>query len=430
MADGVTVGETVTAEFRAALPGGRDAILYIPGIGESGLSDPLESAARRIADALDRQSVDSFTVSAVQEQKLTETRCTRVVTISRGARGKQVPVADVFEIDYSEALGGGFRQMKPIWQALVILGVLISCLPRLLAAWGRKSQRASHKLQVLYAGAAFIVLAAYLPVVIGAALGMAAKVVPGIADYQLVLPRGITIGWKEFTSSMQDLVVAMTAVGLFTTFNLKQGLAKFAAEYTPIIRYIAMGDRQGAVSGAVVSVLNHILDQESSGGQRYGRIHVVGYSFGTVVALDTLFPRMQPSPLFARINTLVTIACPFDFVRTYWSNYFADRNAPGGHIDWWNVYDPLDVLSSDFFDTAEKGGTPVQVGIGPGDRVKPTNLPPQGSKAAGWLDWVLLVGFRRHSQYWDRLGGGDVNCFDVIVPNLYPPEPIVAAAGQ
>src|SRR5512143_2385550 len=109
---------------------GRDAILYIPSITEAQAGDALEGAAHRIAEALDRQSVACYTVSAVQEQKITEQRAARLVTISRGERGKETPIVDVYEVNYTEALGGGFRAMKPIWQAIVILGVLLACLPR------------------------------------------------------------------------------------------------------------------------------------------------------------------------------------------------------------------------------------------------------------------------------------------------------------
>jgi hypothetical protein len=48
----------------------RDAILYVPGLGEMSAADGLERVARRIADALDRQSVASYMVGGVQEQKL------------------------------------------------------------------------------------------------------------------------------------------------------------------------------------------------------------------------------------------------------------------------------------------------------------------------------------------------------------------------
>ena len=59
--------------------------------------------------------------------------------------------------------------------------------------------------------------------------------------------------------------------------------------------------------------------------------------------------------IFARalstVKNLVTIGCPFDMVRTYWPNYFINRqrqsNAP---VQWINIYAPLDVFGSNFRD--------------------------------------------------------------------------------
>src|SRR5512146_2655072 len=106
----VCAASTVATGGRGMSSGtARDAILYIPSITEAQAGDALEGAARRIAEALDRQSVACYTVSAVQEQKITEQRAARLVTISRADGGKEVPIADVYEVRYMDALGGGFR---------------------------------------------------------------------------------------------------------------------------------------------------------------------------------------------------------------------------------------------------------------------------------------------------------------------------------
>ena len=403
---------------------GRDAVLYIPGLKDAGSTDGLERGARRIAEALDRQSVASYTLGGVQVEKLPRAGATRVITISRSDAGRPaVPMLDVYEVNYSGALSGGFAELKPVKQGIAILGLLLLCAPKLLRAIGKGARSFGHKLQVVYAVALFLLLAAYLPVVLATVASMVYTAVPGLPHYTI---RYLDVGVDTLTRWLETAVVALTAAGFFTRFSLKDMLARFAGDFAPVLRYIAAGDRQGAVHGSVANLVNDIEDRQAAGGQAYGRLHVISYSFGSIVALDALFPRMQPIPLLARVDTLVTIGCPYDFVRTYYPRHFTGRKAASARLEWFNVYDPVDILSSTFEDRAHRKRRAARVGIGP-ENAAPVNLA-YGQPASEWFEWIMLSGFRRHAQYWERMEMGDVSCFDMIVPHLYPATPPELAA--
>jgi hypothetical protein len=156
-------------------------------------------------------------------------------------------------------------------------------------------------------------------------------------------------------------------------------------------------------------------------------VHLVAYSFGTIVALDALFPQQQPSPRIERIDTLTTIGSPFDFLRTYWPTYFTGRQSVHGHPRRWiNVYAPLDVLGSDFLDTTD--GHPMRgVGLENGGERKPDKILRFGrDQKLSTMQYMGFVGFNAHSQYWEKDETSDVNCFHDVVRELYAGDPALS----
>jgi hypothetical protein len=67
--------------------------------------------------------------------------------------------------------------------------------------------------------------------------------------------------------------------------GLREGLVKGALTYISIIEYITYGERREVIASQFSDLLEHIAEKSV-----YRHIHVVAYSFGSIVALDTLFP--------------------------------------------------------------------------------------------------------------------------------------------
>lgn len=84
-------------------------------------------------------------------------------------------------------------------------------------------------------------------------------------------------------------------------------------------------------------------------------IHVLGYSFGGIVALDVLCPGegSATSQRLSRVRSPVTVGCPADFVRLYYPEYFRGRRQMVEVATWTNLFIPADVLGSNFIDSAE-----------------------------------------------------------------------------
>src|SRR5207247_5225157 len=84
-----------------------------------------------------------------------------------------------------------------------------------------------------------------------------------------------------------------------------------ATGYVSVMSYFRYGERRGDLSGNLARLMQHLAER---GKVKYSRVDLVAYSFGTIVALDALFPpRGQSVRTFSDIGRLVTIGCPFDF---------------------------------------------------------------------------------------------------------------------
>src|SRR5207248_3878608 len=104
---------------------------------------------------------------------------------------------------------------------------------------------------------------------------------------------------------------------LFSKANAKEALNRVAVEASAATRYLASRDTVGAISGQLAELIDHIVTKAANAEHRYDRIHLVSYSFGTLICIDALFPAGPTARPFTHITSIATIGCPFDFVRTY-----------------------------------------------------------------------------------------------------------------
>jgi hypothetical protein len=228
-------------------------------------------------------------------------------------------------------------------------------------------------------------------------------------------------------SMAQLLVVVLTGLGAWSP-KTREALASAATNYLAQVDYIRLGERHAAVTDIVTMALERVAERGP-----YRHIHLFGYSFGSIVAMDALFPPgREPTPRFADVDTLVTIGCPYDLLRSLWPDYFTDRHAlPGVPQRWFNVHTPTDVLSSDFHDVDNGDDGITEVGMASGS---PARLPvPETivytrgvAQRLNPLEWVRLMGFRIHSAYWGDQHGSSL---PLVMQRLYASSQDVANAA-
>lgn len=221
--------------------------------------------------------------------------------------------------------------------------------------------------------------------------------------------------------------------GRFTRF-----FSRLSEELLAFVHYFSFAERRAEITG----LMDQRIEELAEAHPGYSRFAVLAYSFGSIVALDAFCPPdEQRARRLARVDTLVTIGSPYDFVLTYWPDYFAGRDPrhrPPAR--WLNVYSPVDVLGSRF----DKSGLRERAGgAGPEDSCGGDRRLAHGpteevafrenfvTEQLGWLQTFLLVGLRAHSMYWSPRESSERNCLHLVVPRLLAGEvePLPAAPG-
>jgi|GEM_PF-1443686 len=483
----------------------RDAIILIPGLG-NGPGTRVDDVALRIANAMDNCAGDARAVFSVatRDVEVGKDRKVRTATILRHdtAKAEGRPLVDLYEFEYASRLSRNFADMPPYRQALSIAATLLANTPNLVGAIGRRSKGIAQKLQILYGAAFFGVLLLYLVLLVAAVVGTGAR--PGksveskaasvaeaadarqpaaAAKPALAPPNGGEViraaeppaavaaskdagrGWWQRLKSRlvqwfehgrwldwsKNGIVVLTLAGFVVRFNLRDALSEAAPALSSVTDYLATGSHRNEIIGELARLINH-LDESPPDDRPYRNVHLAAYSFGSIVALDALFQsETAVSPRFSRIHTLITIGSPFDFIRTFWPDYFTERrDRAGAPVRWINVYSEVDVLGSNFLDepswrdkrryrraaAADKRkieaewATSLAQGVDLRDAAmrRPADednvsFGPGQSGGLSLAEWIRLTGFRVHAMYWDRQSPAAVSCFEPIVERMYANDP-------
>jgi hypothetical protein len=446
------------------------ALVYVPPIVDDQPDSELEMIGRKLAIALDRhdrvaRSVFRVATEFVEVRGRKEKVC-RILRTDPGTGGERA-VADVFRLDYREKLLARFRQGLVITKCALALVGLMEMVRR--AIWPMVAPRhnvlsRAERFQSIYAIGMMLMVAAYLamlvvgairivdttynrgsvraaaasgtngPVAVAGRAGEAdsaplngdggAALAPAIRNFSKRI-EGV-LSWIYTKSDLAFVIL----VG-FGLFNRDRGqltsfIRRASEEMLALVYYLSFADRRAEITGLV----EELLEALSEGEGRYSRKAMLTYSFGSIVALDVF---CTPDETRARclddVDTLVTIGSPYDFILTYWPNYFSKRNrAQRPPPTWINVYSPVDVLASQFCKTtdAREGGELLEDSYGKDGKLAfpPTfevafreNFP---GEQLSWGSAFLMLGMRAHSMYWSRVEDQERNCFGLIVPRLFP----------
>jgi hypothetical protein len=268
------------------------------------------------------------------------------------------------------------------------------------------------------------VVASYTVILLLAAGGLVAQ----------ILGSGIQ---AQFTQVFGGLVVLITLCGTLSKDDARQFIARAATDYVSVLNYLDYGNRRREITGEVEMFLDQIAQRW---GDEYANYHIVAYSFGSIVALDTLYPPgvqpsqdapptvgVPPGELIKQVRTLITIGSPFDLIRTYWPSYFNPRILTNADRDWVNIYSPIDLLGSNFRNDDRREAAveslitsePKRDG-GPKPSENLSYEPEAEGRRMGVWEFFTMAALQAHSQYWDASSIEGKSCFSIFVPLLYP----------
>lgn len=372
-------------------------LVYAPGLGQTA-----ENSAGRVAEVIatlvDRRRVG--TVSTSVETKVTAPRGLRV--------GKTVlakddtPILRVFELDYrarldtsSSAAGppaspGVFRS-----SAFALFGMV-----RLIKALPQAAKSPMAKLQLAYG------LIAVLALMVSAAVA----IVAGLVAAGVSMPDWIDSLFGEHAAAWS---IGIGGTVVLTWAATRKALLAVAVSTQRLVRYVWNENRLGdTVALTVDDAVNGLRDNGWT-----GDIHLLGYSFGSLVLFDALFPKVTslraPDEVLS-VRSLTTLGCPLDVVRMFHPEYVTNREARAPDAPWRNVFIATDVCGSNLLDSDDKAEStsaaePKAFVI---DGVTPVSTRYLDEELTFW-SVLRIKGFRTHAGYWGS--ARDSSCFDVLI---------------
>lgn len=441
----------------------RDAIIFVPGLSQEYLDQSVDCISRKIVNALDRHTKEADAIYLARdaaEEEYREGLKARKRTILRKGPTAEQPFVDIYELKYEDELTKLYKAKKPISQAIALFLTLASNIfrvPNLLRGTGKTKR---EKLQIIYSMGILGIMTSYVILLIIAALSS----VPNLSDKLPWTQKEVTISTYQDNSDesmntvaqsienageqqslstpesnpppktsngmaesvmdfLRNVIVLLTGLGLLTSAQLKGFIKNAAIDYSCAIDYLSLAERKRAILGHLSLLVEHVAEVAP----RYKRIHIISYSFGSLIALDALYSADGHCRRYDGVDSLVTIGCPFDLVRTCWPEYFADRVSPGNvKRRWLNIYNPVDVLGSNFRDDGLIGDARTGIEVQSGDHKEmllPENMVLDKNlhiNGLSFMNLLALRGLKVHACYWNPDDSGEISCFDEIIRGLYP----------
>jgi hypothetical protein len=400
---------------------GRVAIIWLPGLYASP-NTAVDAVARRLASALDRRAATATarfgTAEQIEEIDRGKAGKVRRASIVRNDAGEDTPVVDLFELDYAPTLLRPHLQATALRRWLEASWVVVSSLILALGTYRhRRGKNVLEKLQLVFGALWLLMLVGYVWLLF---LGVVVAI-NSLFDLQLGADLGITGGWWDTISQVIGGLLVLALGASATIPAIRARLEQAGAATISGFAYLRVGRQRPALTGKLADLVEHIAEA----GRTYRRVDVIANSFGSLIALDTLFPHgAEPEPRLAMVKGLVTIGCPYDAVRAMWPGYAERRRGlDGAPSGWLNVYSPHDVFGSNFRDDGKDEAPDVVVAEGTAGVVhQPTNLvfrAGQASESLTLLDVLVLGGFRAHGRYWGDQEEAENTCFNAIVSELF-----------
>lgn len=363
-------------------------LLYVPGLTRSE-SNNAARVAQLIASTLSRRHPGTYSVKADSVDG---------APAALSVLGPQDDVIlRVVEVDYRPRLADspGLRDGAG-WSLLRAARFALLGLLRLVGA--RRASKTGRHRWFLFLG--FLLVLALLGV-------FAACIIAALAAFGVDQLR--PIAKLAPIATLIETAPVETGAGLgVVTAGLVWLRGKVLAEgqrTAEVVRYLER-DREGA---SVALALDVAIDQVLDASPAPPAIHILAYSFGSIVTLDALFCRLPARSagtdrIADAVTSLVTVGAPVDFVRQFYPSYFAERAARRAQLAWTNLFLPDDLLGSNFLDDDDHSGfdaPPPKKDVFAIGGVGPARSLAVGTSRLTLRSLLSLEGFRVHGEYWD-----------------------------
>ena len=385
--------------------------IYISGLAQSFGGDSVEKYAERLKDEMSFNTTGINYEVKIEKISYRKTQESTVVNIVE-ATEEQKCLYKIYEFKYKEILTEKFISYPIIVKNLLLFVLVIQKLPLLIT---RLFKPASYNrpLQTLYVFLIFFIIASAIIFMIPATLGVITNFFENPKVVELI---GETN--QELLQNIAKTMVSVAAVLLLVIPQANVLITNLATEFVCANNYMQHGAQRQLILGNLDHLVEFISENEKD-----CKIHFHAYSFGSVVAIDYLYPYGLTPSKNAELycEAIITIGTPVEFIKSYYPNFYQNRK--GGlweKIHWLNIYSIADALATNFRKDAKAGD--AEFGIEGVSQI-PVNInyevAPLNNK--GIIDFIMLYSIKVHSMYWDQKPEGQ-SCLKLIYKEMNQKE--------
>ena len=361
-----------------------DALVFVPGLGDS---DAMRVAhvTELLCWEMNQQAPDRTTTFAATPTSVGTEVVHRIVRTE--GDGTSVPVLDIYAYDSRTVAGATITSANALAKVLTLALTMVSAIIVLVTValdWRRRAKTRAQLLQVIAVAILVLCIVAYFAIAVIALVEAVVTLARGSAPAP-------TIKWPQWI-----VLIGAVVGGLVPA--LREKITSVGERVVQMARFTYTGSLRNRLTGGLQDLIDRIAQRAE-----IEHVHVVSYSFGSLIALDTIFPHGgQPARSMTMVDTLVTIGSPFDLIRMVRPNYPEERTLRSDVAPHWlNVYQPIDVLGSDFRNEG-RGGAPVGVrGSADEQRVPDQNVAWNPDLRLNLVNLLMLRSLSVHAGYWD-----------------------------
>lgn len=394
--------------------------IFISGLGQSFVNETVEKYTERLKNEIscNTQGIDY----EIQKEKInyTVTHESLVVSIYEKTPDRKL-IYKIYDFNYQEILTEKFTGssliVKNLWLFLLAVRKFPLLIKRLFIP-----ENYNRPLQTLYLFLIFIIIATavllMLPSTIDLIVNFLAeeKVLNIVTGFRQKF--GITnIPYisKEGIEKVSKVILSLTALLLLVMPNANILIANLATEFICANDYMEYGVQRQLIQGNLELLVDYIAENEKD-----CKIHFHSYSFGSILAIDYIYPfgNIVSKNAERFCEAIITIGTPFEFVNSYYPEFYLNRkNELGDTIQWLNVYSIADALGTNFRNDALIGE--AEFGIAKASNNKPININYEVSilNEGSITNFFMLYNIKVHGMYWDNKTEG-LSCLRLIYDEM------------
>jgi len=400
--------------------------IYISGLGQSVHQESIEKYAMRIKNELSYNNTGVKYEMKTERIFYTQDRESTVVSILKSKNGtKDELVYKLYDFQYHEILTEKFKRKNLLVKNLILFGLIIRKFPQIIL---RIFTSGGFDRPYLTFYAFMLLLLISLAIIF---------LIPVSIDYvsqsyiSLNLPAYIQVlldkikcyldqylrhcpFFSIFLVKIKEWLVPVTTFILLVVPESKTLITSLATEFACVDKYIGNGEQSQLILGNLDLLIEYIAEHEPN-----SEIHYHCYSFGSIIAMDLLFPigTIPSTNTQTKSKLFITIGTPYEFINAYYPRFYNNRSPlMVNALTWYNIYSVADALATNFRKDMERG--PAEFGIKDlGHKPENINYEITSDKKLSLFNFLTMDSIHMHKCYWDTSPNGQ-SCMRLLFQKM------------